>query len=69
MLPAFSLLIYIYIYINILHFLLFYKYGSHGVHVLILMQGYVDFGRFDKLNYFVAGLGQVDFVQVSRILT
>ncbi|GMY12128.1 hypothetical protein FCV25MIE_07367, partial [Fagus crenata] len=25
--------------------------------------GYVDFGRFDKLNYFVAGLGQVDFVQ------
>jgi hypothetical protein len=33
------------------------------------MQGYVDFGRFDKLNYFVAGLGQVDFVQVSRILT
>ncbi|XP_062102470.1 uncharacterized protein LOC133812689 isoform X1 [Humulus lupulus] len=25
--------------------------------------GYVDFGRFDKLNYFVAAAGQVDFVQ------
>jgi hypothetical protein len=37
--------------------------------VLILMQGYVDFGRFDKLNYFVTGSGQVDFVQVSHIST
>ncbi|XP_075642857.1 uncharacterized protein LOC142614192 [Castanea sativa] len=26
-------------------------------------KGYVDFGRFDKLNYFVTGLGIVDFVQ------
>ncbi|GMN29313.1 hypothetical protein TIFTF001_002385 [Ficus carica] len=25
--------------------------------------GYVDFGRFDKFNLFVAGSGQVDFVQ------
>ncbi|KAL5566316.1 hypothetical protein UlMin_029480 [Ulmus minor] len=25
--------------------------------------GYVDFGRYDKLSYFVAGSGQVDFVQ------
>lgn len=25
--------------------------------------GYVDFGRFDTLNHFVAGSGQVDFVQ------
>ncbi|KAK4585166.1 hypothetical protein RGQ29_022721 [Quercus rubra] len=26
-------------------------------------KGYVDFGRFDKLNYFVTGSGKVDFVQ------
>ncbi|KAF3960433.1 hypothetical protein CMV_014856 [Castanea mollissima] len=26
-------------------------------------KGYVDFGRFDKLNYFVTGSGIVDFVQ------
>ncbi|CAL5197544.1 unnamed protein product [Lathyrus oleraceus] len=25
--------------------------------------GYVDFGRFDRFNYFVAGSGQYDFVQ------
>ncbi|KAL5063738.1 hypothetical protein RYX36_025475 [Vicia faba] len=25
--------------------------------------GYVDFGRFDRFNYFVAGSGQFDFVQ------
>ncbi|XVF62113.1 hypothetical protein PTKIN_Ptkin08bG0191100 [Pterospermum kingtungense] len=25
--------------------------------------GYVDFGRFDKLNYFVSGSGRVDLVQ------
>ncbi|XP_057445374.1 uncharacterized protein LOC130737579 isoform X2 [Lotus japonicus] len=25
--------------------------------------GYVDFGRFDRFNYFVAGSGQSDFVQ------
>ncbi|KAL6993510.1 hypothetical protein U1Q18_011622 [Sarracenia purpurea var. burkii] len=25
--------------------------------------GYVDFGRFDNFNYFVAGSGQVNFVQ------
>ncbi|EXC24882.1 hypothetical protein L484_013251 [Morus notabilis] len=25
--------------------------------------GYVDFGRFDRFNHFVAGSGQVDFVQ------
>lgn len=25
--------------------------------------GYVDFGRFDKFNYFVSGSGHVDFVQ------
>ncbi|XP_050292254.1 uncharacterized protein LOC126733111 isoform X3 [Quercus robur] len=26
-------------------------------------KGYVDFGRFDKLNYFVTSSGKVDFVQ------
>ncbi|RVW51737.1 hypothetical protein CK203_066839 [Vitis vinifera] len=25
--------------------------------------GYVDFGRFDKFNYFVAGSGHINFVQ------
>lgn len=25
--------------------------------------GYVDFGRYDKFNYFVAGSGNVSFVQ------
>lgn len=34
----------------------------------IIVQGYVDFGRFDKFNYFVAGSGQVDFVQVSSFV-
>jgi len=29
-----------------------------------IIQGYVDFGRFDRFNYFVAGSGQSDFVQV-----
>lgn len=46
-------------------FFFFSESGSHGVHVLMLVQGYVNFGRFDFLNYFVAGSGQVDFVQVS----
>lgn len=54
---------------NFLHILLFNKFDSHDVNVLILMQGYVDFGRFDKLNYFVTGSGKVDFVQVSCIST
>ena len=36
-----------------------------GGNMLITMQGYVDFGRFDKFNLFVAGSGHVDFVQVS----
>lgn len=31
------------------------------------MQGYVDFGRFDGFNGFVAGSGHVDFVQVSSV--
>lgn len=35
------------------------------MNLLILMQGYVDFGRFDTFNYFVSGSGHVDFVQVS----
>lgn len=30
-----------------------------------ILQGYVDFGRFDKFNHFEAGSGQIDFVQVS----
>ncbi|KAG8383371.1 hypothetical protein BUALT_Bualt04G0005600 [Buddleja alternifolia] len=25
--------------------------------------GYVDFGRFDKFNYFIAGSGHIDFIQ------
>ena len=54
---------------NFLHILLFNKFDSHDVNVLILMQGYVDFGQFDKLNYFVTGSGKVDFVQVSCIST
>lgn len=54
---------------NFLNILLSNKYDSHAVNVLILMQGYVDFGQFDKLNYFVTGLGKVDFVQVSCIST
>ncbi|KAI8017396.1 hypothetical protein LOK49_LG04G01168 [Camellia lanceoleosa] len=29
--------------------------------------GYVDFGRFDKSNFFVAGSGRVNFVQVNII--
>nr|GMC62666.1 G-protein coupled receptor [Ipomoea batatas]GMC66178.1 G-protein coupled receptor [Ipomoea batatas] len=29
-------------------------------------KGYVDFGRYDKFNYFVAGSGNVSFVQVSH---
>lgn len=33
--------------------------------MLMIVQGYVDFGRFDKFNYFVAGSGHVDLVQVS----
>ena len=33
--------------------------------MLKTIQGYVDFGRFDKFNYFVAGSGQSDFIQVS----
>ncbi|KAF2290799.1 hypothetical protein GH714_015508 [Hevea brasiliensis] len=31
--------------------------------LLIIVHGYVDFGRFGKFNYFVAGSGHVDFVQ------
>nr|GMD49131.1 uncharacterized protein LOC109172712 [Ipomoea batatas]GMD53353.1 uncharacterized protein LOC109172712 [Ipomoea batatas] len=29
--------------------------------------GYLDFGRYDKFNYFVAGSGQVNFIQVDII--
>lgn len=29
------------------------------------LQGYVNFGRYDKFNYFVAGSGRFNFVQVS----
>ncbi|TXG59724.1 hypothetical protein EZV62_014297 [Acer yangbiense] len=36
---------------------------SNSGNMLITMQGYVDFGRFDKFNHFVAGSGHVDFVQ------
>ena len=64
-----SLLIHTHTNKNFLHILLFNKFDSHDVNVLILMQGYVDFGRFDKLNYFVTGSGKVDFVQVSCIST
>lgn len=31
------------------------------------LQGYVGFGRFDKFNYFVAGSGDIKFVQVKLI--
>lgn len=27
----------------------------------------MDFGRYDKFNYFVAGSGHIDFVQVRDI--
>jgi hypothetical protein len=32
------------------------------------VQGYVDFGRFNNFNHFVAGSGRVDFVQVRSLL-
>ena len=37
------------------------------VHLFLVNQGYVDFGRFDKFNYFVSGSGHADFVQVSLV--
>lgn len=33
--------------------------------LLISLQGYIDFGRFDTLNEFVTGSGHIDFVQVT----
>lgn len=36
-------------------------------YLVMIFQGYVDFGRFDKFNYFVAGSGHINFVQVSLI--
>lgn len=35
--------------------------------ILMMTQGYVDFGRFDNLNDFVATSEKVNFVQVSCI--
>lgn len=32
--------------------------------LLICVQGYVDFGRFDPLSYFVSSSEKFDFVQV-----
>lgn len=37
--------------------------------MLIIVQGYIAFGRFDKFNDFVAGSGHFDFVQVSPVLS
>lgn len=33
--------------------------------VLYCVQGYVDFGRFDPLSYFVSSSGKFDFAQVG----
>ncbi|KAL4602024.1 hypothetical protein ACB092_10G023400 [Castanea dentata] len=43
--------------------LLSYTIFSNFHNFLAISKGYVDFGRFDKLNYFVTGSGIVDFVQ------
>jgi len=39
-----------------------------SVFCLHTVQGYVDFGRFNNFNHFVAGSGRVDFVQVRSLL-
>lgn len=42
----------------------FVVFIRHHIFLHVFLQGYVDFGRFDKFNHFVAGSGHVDFVQV-----
>lgn len=46
-------------------YLVIYFFLVQCINIIVIVQGYVDFGRFDNFNHFEAGSGEIDFIQVS----